>query len=83
VPLGKSRLARGRQLDNAGWGTRGLRPHACAETLCLNLGDLPLCVGLLPRCAKYGHVISVVDRTADKWDVLIMKLAQSCCPRSP
>src|SRR3954471_17814965 len=24
-----------------GWGTRGLRPHACAETLCLNLGDLP------------------------------------------
>src|SRR6266567_28476 len=27
-------------LGETGWGTRGQRPHACAETLCLNLGDL-------------------------------------------
>src|SRR6266516_7001197 len=44
---GRRRRRRGRRkatlstsISETGWGTRGLRPHACAETPCLNLGDL-------------------------------------------
>ncbi len=39
-PRGRRKAISSTSIGETGWGTRGLRPHACAETLCLNLGDL-------------------------------------------
>ena len=39
-PRGRRKAISSTSIGETGWGTRGLRPHSCAETLCLNLGDL-------------------------------------------